>query len=190
MRPRPSTRSRRRARARARIAAIRALLFALVLVTVTPRSAVAPAAKSVTVDLAALERREEVAARHALEREAHMDRNVDLLLSLFADDFVMIDGGEVQRPTRAENRARFDAHFRSVRFRKWDDLAPPSIRVSRDGTLATVLVRKEVVLVPADAPEGAKGERAVFAWMETWEKRNGRWMLVALCTTRAPATGG
>ena len=137
-------------------------------------------------DWSTLEAREEVLARHAIEREAHMERNVDLLLSLFADDFVMIDGGEVQRPTRAESRERFGTYFRTVKFRKWDDLAPPSIRVSRDGTLASVIVRKEVVLVLADAPAEAKGERAVFAWMETWEKRDGRWMLVALCSTRTP----
>ena len=190
MEPRPSTRSRHRARTRARIALVRGLLFAAVLLTVAPRSAVAPAAKSVAVDLVALERREEVAARHALEREAHMDRNVDLLLSLHADDFVIVDNGQVLRPTRAEHRARFDAYFRSVKFRKWDDLAPPAIRVSRDGTLATVLVRKEVVLVPAGAPAGAPEERAVFAWLETWEKREGRWMLVTLCSTRAPSPEG
>lgn len=131
--------------------------------------------------------RDEVAARHALEREAHMDRNVELLLSLQADDFVLIDAGEVLRPTRAEQAERFGAYFASVRFLKWDDLAPPSIRVSADGTLATVVVRKEVVLVPADAGEDARPSRAVFAWMETWEKRRGRWLMVALCSTRAPA---
>jgi ketosteroid isomerase-like protein len=150
----------------------------------------ATAAKSPPPSFAALEAREDVAARHALEREAHMDRNVDLLLSLMGDDFVLVDGGQVQRPTRAETRARFDAYFKAVKFRKWDDLAPPSIRVSRDGTLASVLVRKEVVLVPADAADDAKPVRTVFAWMETWEKRDGRWMLVALCSTREATPEG
>ena len=130
--------------------------------------------------------RDDVAARHALEREAHLDRNVDLLLSLFADDFVIVDGGDVQRPTREEQRVRYAAYFGGARFRKWDDLVPPVIRVSADGTLATVIIQKEVVLVPADAAELAKEQRAVFAWMETWERRKGRWMLVALCSTRAP----
>lgn len=152
------------------------------LVAAAPASA-APA--SAPPDLATREAREQVTARHALEREAHMDRNLDLLLSLFADDFVLIDGGEVQRPTPAANRERFGTYFRNVRFLKWDDLAPPAVRVSRDGTLATVIVRKEVVLLPAEAPGETKPERSVFAWMETWEKRQGRWMLVALCSTRA-----
>lgn len=163
-------------------------VFAAVAPPLAPRAAWA--AKSATVDLVALQAREDVAARHALEREAHMDRNVDLLLSLMADDFVMVDGGEVQRPSRAETRSRYDAYFKAVRFRKWDDLAPPSIRVSRDGTLASVLVRKEVVLVPADAPADAPPVRTVFAWMETWEKRNGRWMLVALCSTKQATPEG
>lgn len=184
MEPRPTSSSLRRARARARASRRKALLFALGMLAVAPAPAVAPAASS-RPDLAALEAREEVAARHALEREAHLDRNVDLLVSLMSDDFVTIDEGEVHRPSRAENRARFDSYFKAVRFRKWDDMAPPAIRVSRDGSLATVVVRKEVVLTLVDAPE-AKEERTIFAWMETWEKREGRWLLVAVCSTRAP----
>ena len=155
------------------------------LVAAPPASAASAAPAAVPPDPVVLEAREQVTARHALEREAHMDRNLDLLLSLFADDFVLVDGGEVQRPTPAANRERFGTYFRNVRFLKWDDLAPPAVRVSRDGTLATVIVRKEVVLLPAEAPEGTKPERAVFAWMETWEKRQGRWMLTALASTRA-----
>ena len=187
MEPRPTSRSLRRARVRARASRRKALLFALGMLAVAPAPAVAPAASS-RPDLAALEAREEVAGRHALEREAHLDRNVDLLVSLFADDFVMVDEGEVTKPSRAQNRARFDSYFKAVRFKKWDDLAPPSIRVSKDGTLASVLVKKEVVLTLVDAPE-VKEERTVFAWMETWEKREGRWLLVAVCSTRAPQGG-
>jgi len=186
MEPRPTSRAIRRAQARARVVRVKALLFALGMLAIAPAPAVAPAASS-RPDLAALQAREDVEARHALEREAHMERNVDLLMSLMSEDFVLVDGGEVQRPSRAQNEERFRTYFKAVRFRKWDDLAPPSIRVSKDGSLATVLVRKEVVLVSADVPAAeAKEERAVFAWMETWEKRSGRWLLVALCSTRAP----
>lgn len=158
-----------------------------------PRSVLSILAASILVltdaAFAASTPRDEVAARHALEREAHMDRNVDLLLSLFADDFVMIDGGEVKRPTLEEQRGRFSAYFGAVSFHKWDDLVAPVIHVSADGTLASVVVRKEVVLVLADAPADAKSERAVFAWMETWAKRKGRWQLVAMASTRAGETG-
>jgi len=130
--------------------------------------------------------KQEVAARHALERKAHMNRDVDLLLSLSDEDVVTIDGGQVTKPTRAESRARFQKYFHAVRFRKWDDMAPPEIRVSRDGSLATVIAKKEVVIVPADAPDGPE-ERTVFAWMETWERRGCRYVLVAICSTRADA---
>ena len=139
--------------------------------------------------LAAPSPRDEVAARHALEREAHMNRNVDLLLSLFAEDFVMVDGGEVRRPTLEEQRGRFTAYFGAVRFHKWDDLVAPVIHVSADGSLASVIVRKEVVLVLADAAADAKPERAVFAWIETWAKRRGRWQLIAMASTRADGEG-
>jgi len=133
--------------------------------------------------------RSEVAARHALEREAHLSRNVDLLMSLFGDDFVQVDGGQVTRPTLEEQRKRFSAYFGAVHFDKWDDQIDPIIVVSADGTLATVIVQKEVVLVLADAPADSKRERAVFAWIETWAKRRGRWQLIAMASTHAAETG-
>ncbi len=139
--------------------------------------------------LAAPTPRDEVAGRHALERDAHMDRNVELLLSLFGDDFVMVDGGQVKRPTLEDQRQRFTAYFGAVRFHKWDDLVAPVIHVSADGTMATVIVQKEVVLVLADAAADAKPERAVFAWIETWAKRRGRWQLIAMASTRADERG-
>jgi ketosteroid isomerase-like protein len=157
-----------------------ALLFVTVALVAPDVACSAPAAEAA---------RAEVAARHALEREAHVERNVDLLLSLFADDFIMVAGGEMKRPTREEQQARFTAYFGAVRFQKWDDVVPPVIHVSTDGTLATVIVQKEVVLVPADSPADAKPERAVFAWIESWAKRRGRWMLVAMASTRAEEPG-
>ena len=59
------------------------VVLLLVLSLLLPADGALAAAKPAPTDLVTLELRDEVAQRHALEREAHMDRNVDLLMSLF-----------------------------------------------------------------------------------------------------------
>ncbi len=122
---------------------------------------------------------------HLLEQErlAHFTRNADLLVALFADDFASIDAGRVTRPTREQSRARFQAYFDRSEFFAWDDIEPPVVRLSADETLAYVIVQKQVRLI--DVTASPRQEHAtVFAWLETWEKRAGRWQLTTLTSTR------
>jgi hypothetical protein len=78
------------------------------------------------------------------QREAHFNGDASQMVSLFADDFVSVLGGEVSRPTRETSRGRFERYFARVNFVAWDDIVEPTVEVSRDGTLATVLVHKRV----------------------------------------------
>ena len=55
--------------------------------------------------------------------------------------------------------------------------------VSADGTLGSVAVRKEVTPSVEDSPT----DRAVFAWLETWERGPEGWRLRAVASTRARA---
>lgn len=119
------------------------------------------------------------------ERRAHLEKDPDLLLALFADDFLSVAGGRVTRPSRAENRERFAGYLESVEFLQWDDVEPPVIRISDDGSMAWVLVHKRVRVVPAADPE-ADPEHTVFAWLETWEKRSEEWKLTSVTSTERP----
>jgi len=71
-----------------------------------------------------------------------------------------------------------------VTFDRWDDLEPPRVWVSTDGTLGSVAVRKEVI---TRSVEDGSTDRTVFAWLETWERRPEGWRLVALASTREPS---
>lgn len=116
-------------------------------------------------------------------REAHFSRNADLLVSSASDDFISVDSGEVTRPDRKASRDRFQAYFDAVEFIEWDDIEPPVIRISRDGSMAYVIVRKRVRLKVL--AENGREENTIFAWMETWEKEDGAWKRKAVASTNA-----
>lgn len=125
---------------------------------------------------------------HEQQRTAHLRNNPELLVSMFADEFINLSDGRITRPSRAESLQRFRAYFARATFQEWDDVVPPVIRVAEDGSLAYVIVQKRVRLTAPDEQGKPKEEAAVFAWLETYEKRAGTWALTAMASTRAPAS--
>jgi ketosteroid isomerase-like protein len=120
------------------------------------------------------------------ERAAHVGRDASLLVSLFADDFINVGAGRVTRPTRAESLAGFQAYFDQSEFLAWDDVEPPLIRISSDGSMAYVVVRKRVHLI-SSGPDGSREAReTTFAWMEAWERLGDAWLLHAVASTNEP----
>ncbi len=126
-------------------------------------------------------------AEIAKQRVAHLGADADLLVGLFSEDFTSIDNGVVSRPTRAESRARFKRYFDAVVFRAWDDIAPPQITLSADGTMATVVVSKLVRL--ADRAQATNPDARIsetrFAWLETWRREGQQWRLFQIASTRS-----
>ena len=120
------------------------------------------------------------------ERAAHLGRDASLFVSLFADDFINVTGGRIARPTRAESLARFQAYFDRSEFLAWDDIEPPMIRISSDGSMAYAIVRKRVRLI-STGPDGGRDEQeTIFAWMEAWERHDDAWALQAVASTNEP----
>jgi hypothetical protein len=123
---------------------------------------------------------------HALAQTAHLDKRPDLMVASFADSFLNISRGAVTVRTPAENRARFQAYFDRSTFLEWADLAPPVIRISPDGQMAYVIVQKRVRLSALDSVGVARPEHTIFAWVELYEKRDGKWTLMAVASTDRP----
>lgn len=112
------------------------------------------------------EARRSLLAAHALERQTHLARDADRIAALAVEGFVLIDSGRIQTLSVSEQRAHFAKYFARVTFERWDDLEPPRVWVSADGTLGSVAVRN--------------------AWLETWEHGPEGWRLRALASTREP----
>lgn len=122
------------------------------------------------------------------QREAHFNGDAEQMVSLFADDFVSVQDGDISRPGREASRERFERYFARVSFVAWDDIVEPAVEVSRDGTLATVLVHKRVHITYRDDEGRPAEEITIFAWAETWRRRSDRWELAMVISTRKDAT--
>ncbi len=123
---------------------------------------------------------------HEQQRTAHMTYDAKLLTDDFAQQLVEIQRGNVRTLTRDKAFARFDSYFTSFKFSEWQDVIPPVIRMSKDGSLATVIVQKSV----RGASNNENGEQAVdhtiYAWLEVWEKGDKGWKLVTIASTDTP----
>jgi hypothetical protein len=103
-----------------------------------------------------------------------------------ADSVCFVAAGEVTVISPEENRARLQAYFDRSTFQAWDDIAPPVLRISPDGQMAYKIVRKRVKLTALDSSGQPVAEDVVYAWIEIYEKPEGRWVLMALASTDRP----
>jgi ketosteroid isomerase-like protein len=112
---------------------------------------------------------------HESVLRAHLDRDVDALLSSAANDFVLVNRGEVSHPTMQERRARFGKYFGMTVFNEYKDLIPPIVQVSGGGDLAWLVAQVKV-----SGSQTGSGENRTFqfvsAWIELYEKRDGTWI--------------
>jgi hypothetical protein len=128
--------------------------------------------------------RAELLRLHEQARIAHLQKRADLMG--FADSLMTVARGAVTVRSAAENAARFQAYVDRSTFQEWDDLAPPLIRISPDGGMAYVVVRKSVRLTAPDSSGVAQPEHTVFAWVEVYEKRGGQWTRTLVASTDRP----
>lgn len=121
---------------------------------------------------------------HEQARIAHLKKRVDLME--LPDSLLEIARGTVRVRSARENNARFQAYFDRSTFTEWADLAPPMIRISPDGQMAYVVVQKSVRLTAPDSSGVARSEHTVYAWLEVYEKRSGKWTLAVVASTDRP----
>lgn len=121
---------------------------------------------------------------HEQQRVAHLSKNAELLVSLLAENFINVADGKITKPSREESLRRFRPYLERSTFLEWDDVSPPVIRVSDDASMASVIVHKRVRITAPDEKGDSRQDAAVFAWLETYEKRNGKWAITAIASTK------
>lgn len=109
-------------------------------------------------------------AMHARVLKAHLESDVDALLADQADDFTMVSRGDVERITRSDLRSFLGPYLASTRFNAYRDVVPPIVKVSPDGRLGWVIAKIE-----ASGTRNGQAVQFVSAWIELYEKRDGRW---------------
>lgn len=120
---------------------------------------------------------------HEQQKTAHLTYNAELFVEMFAENLTQIQRGNVVSRTKAENLARIKSYFGSFKFIEWENIKPPIVKISRDGTMATIIVQKRV----RGTSKNEKGEeipgQTDFAWLEVWEKFDGKWKVVTVAST-------
>ena len=120
---------------------------------------------------------------HKLDREAHFKTNVDLLLATAPEEFISVARGKISRSTKEDARKMFTGYFRDAKYYEWDDLEEPITRISNDASMAWMIVRTRIRRVQRNPDGTEKEEKAVYAGIMTYEKRDGRWVRVANVST-------
>ena len=155
----------------------RALVCSLVLISMSAAAAGQRSASDVESDRAAL------LEIHRTDRRAHFATDPNLLFSNTGDDFVSVSQGRINRPTVAALKTRFADVFAGATYAEWDDLEPPIVQVSADGTQAWMIVRLRVRRTKATAGAPPAQEQFTYAGITTYAKRNGKWVKTANVST-------
>lgn len=115
-------------------------------------------------------------ALHEEVMEAHRSSNPGPLVG--TDPFVVASRGEITWPGASERFERFQRYLGSTTFSEYRDLVPPVVKVSRDGTLGWVIVQVSARGVQRLEDGGTRDVNFVSAWIELYEKQDGRWVAV------------
>ena len=117
-------------------------------------------------------------AAHQQVIQAHLNKDLATWLDGEADEYLSANRGEIMYPTKAERAAMRQPYLAQTEFSEYRDLMPPVVRVSADGTLGWVIAQIQAIGVRT-MPDGQEiAFDAVWAWIELYEKIDGRW----LCT--------
>jgi len=120
---------------------------------------------------------------HKQQKTAHLTNNAELFIEMFSDPFTQIQNGSVLIFTKEKSLARFKNYFATMKFQEWSDIAPPVVKISKDGTLATVTVNKRVRATYKNEKGEEEKDHSIFAWLTVWEKINGKWKVTTIAST-------
>jgi hypothetical protein len=137
-------------------------------------------------------------ALHETILEAHRAGTVEPWMAIESADYVVANHGRLTTPSLDERRAARTTYLASTRFSVYRDRRPPIVTISDDSTRGWLLAEVEIRGVSTEAGGGsgggavgdaAAGDAAVaadYAWVELYEKRDGRWRLVGNVSNQAP----
>ena len=134
----------------------------------------------------------ELLALHQADRRAHFDHDINGLLRNLGGELLDVRDGKINHLSREDVRKKFVEYFQSAQFTAWDDLEPPIVRVSDDGSMGWMIVRVRITYTEKESSteKDSSGKKAVhddtMAWMSVYEKREGHWTMTAVTSTTAP----
>jgi len=125
----------------------------------------------------------ELIALHEEDRRAHFQHDIPALLSHIGAELIDVHEGKVSKMGATDVRKRFTDYFLHAEFSAWDDLDPPIVRVSADGQVGWMIVRVRITYTETDQQGKKTLNDSVMAWMASYQKQAGCWIMTAVTST-------
>lgn len=127
--------------------------------------------------------RQALLAVYQTEKNAHRNTAVESLMENAGERFISASQGKIYSQSRQDVRQFFESYFRNATYQEYDDLQPPVVRVSADGSMGWVLSRLRARRTQIDENGAAQSREFVYAGIMVYEKRDGKWLRVANVST-------
>ena len=95
-----------------------------------------------------------------------------------ADSLVIVNRGRVDVVSSHSFDKRFESILSTRKHSRYDDLIRPIVRISRDGTLAWVIVQVKVEGIIDGIDNETDDFDFISAWVELYEKKDDQWRMV------------
>ena len=123
----------------------------------------------------------EVLALHETAREAHLRGDGALIAGTIGDRLLLAENGTIRIQSNTEVAQFFTGYFKRVRYRQWQDVNPPVVRISPDQQMAWMAVEIEANYTRADKP--AEGEKTFkSSWIATYERDKCAWRMTGIAS--------
>lgn len=123
---------------------------------------------------------------HAAVLQAHLDGDPEGWTALETDTVLVGSRGEVFVSDRAQRLERRRAYLGATRFSRYEDLQPPIVKVAPDRSMGWVVAQVGYAGSQVNAVGGEDSVGGTWAWIETYERVNGRWRMSGNVSTRKP----
>jgi len=123
---------------------------------------------------------------HQAGLTAHLQSDIDALLAGQADDFVLVNRGEISSPTMDQRREFLGPYLAATKFEFYGDAVAPIVKISRDGSLGWVIAKVEARGTSATSDGSDVGIEFVSAWIELYERRGNDWIAIGNVSSFAP----
>ena len=130
--------------------------------------------------------RQEILELHQLQQAYHLEKRAEEFAILLGEKHLSVNRGKITESGIQENQARFQAYFDAVEFEKWEDIQPPIIRFSDDGSMAYTIVDKEVIVRYPDPAGQTIRDSTHFAWLAIYKKHADGWKIDCVASTNEP----
>jgi hypothetical protein len=121
---------------------------------------------------------------HNAQRTYHFQKDSIAFANQLSDHFISVNRGVISTPKKEATIARYHGYFSSVEFIKWDDVTPPIIKFSEDGSMAYTIVDKIVAVSYKDKDGNTTGTGEThFAWTAIYKKYGDEWKIENVTST-------